>query len=254
MSNSSHATTGAATPPPAFTPVPVRPRHDGWTPGRQVAFLHALAECGNVDAACRQVGMSQQSAYALRSRPDAVSFRQAWLIALDHGIGRLADNAMTRAMEGVVVPVFYKGEQVGERRVFNERLTMFLLRAHDPMRYGAWRERLPVSREAPDGQAELFRRAVQAAAQDAVADEAGRPRPKRKPLLSMIVNDDADDADNAQSQALRSQAAYYERRFAELESENERLHAANGSSAADPADPDLADPDFAAPNFSGDGD
>lgn len=234
MSTQQHATTGSAAPQPAaFTPVPVRPRHDGWTPGRQVAFLHALAECGNVDAACRQVGKSQQSAYALRSRPDAVSFRQAWLIALDHGIGRLADNAMTRAMEGVVVPVFYKGEQIGERRVFNERLTMFLLRAYDPIRFGAWRERLPVSRDVPDGQAELFRLAVKAAAQDAVADQAGRPRLKRAPLLNMIVED---DADGGQSQALRSQAAHYERQFAELEQEIETLRAAGSATVPDSAD------------------
>lgn len=229
-------------PPPDFTPVPVRARHDGWTPGRQVAFLYALAECGNVDAVCRQVGKSQQSAYTLRSRPDAVSFRQAWLIALDHGIGRLADNAMTRAMEGVVVAVFYQGEQIGERRVFNERLTMFLLRAHDPIRFGAWRERLPVSRDVPDGQAELFRRAVKAAAQDAAADEAGQPRRKRTPLLNMIVED---EADGGQSEALRSQAAHYERQFAELEGEIERLHAANASPTSVSTSPVSANPDSA---------
>lgn len=68
MSSKHTATQADSAPEPAlpFTPVPVRPRHDGWTPGKQVAFIHALAETACVDEACRRVGMSQQSAYALR--------------------------------------------------------------------------------------------------------------------------------------------------------------------------------------------
>src|SRR5262249_35504602 len=38
---------------------------------------------------------------------------------------------------GVPVPVFHKGEQVGERRWYNDRLLMFTLRHHDPERFGA---------------------------------------------------------------------------------------------------------------------
>ena len=60
-----------------FTPVPLQPRHDGWTPDRQAAFIDALAHSGCVDEACRSVGMGRASAYALRARPDAVSFRHA---------------------------------------------------------------------------------------------------------------------------------------------------------------------------------
>ena len=48
----------------------------------------------------------------------------------------LTDTAFERAIHGVAQPVFYRGEQVGERRVFSERLTPFLLKHHDPWRYG----------------------------------------------------------------------------------------------------------------------
>ena len=124
-----------------YVPVELRHRHDGWTPARQVDFLIALSETACVDEACRAVGMSPGSAYALRRRIEAKAFRAAWDAALDYGVGRLADAAMSRALHGVARPVFYKGEQVGERRYYDERLTMFVLRLRDPVRFGKWRDR-----------------------------------------------------------------------------------------------------------------
>jgi hypothetical protein len=125
---------------PLFTPVPVRPRHDGWTLHRQKAFIHALAETACVEEACRRVGISAQSAYALRRRPDASLFRDAWEAALDYGYHRLEEAALKRAVEGVPRPIFYHGEQVGEWRDFDERLTLWLLRYRRPRRFGAWRD------------------------------------------------------------------------------------------------------------------
>src|SRR4051794_6273609 len=126
-----------------FTPVRLRYRHDGWTPEKQIAFIEALAETACVEAAARRVGMSVASAYALRNRPCARAFRDAWDAALDMGMQRLEQAALSRAINGVARPVFYKGEQVGEWRQHDEKLTMFLLRYRRPQRYGAWRDRLP---------------------------------------------------------------------------------------------------------------
>jgi len=92
-----------------------------------------------------EVGVHPQvvdpSREALRRRPDAAAFREAWDAALDVGVARLSDAAMARALHGVATPVFYQGEQIGERRRFDEKLTMFLLRYRDPRRYGAWNDR-----------------------------------------------------------------------------------------------------------------
>ena len=63
---------------PAFHPVPVAARRDGWTPRRQAAFVGMLAETGSVEAACRAVGMGRESAYRLRKRPGAAGFAAAW--------------------------------------------------------------------------------------------------------------------------------------------------------------------------------
>ena len=128
--------------PADFTPVPLRPRHDGWTAERQIAFIEALAETACVEEACRRVGMSDSSAYRLRRRPKGALFREAWDAALDYGLHRLEQAALSRALNGVPRPVFHKGEQVGEWRHFDERLTMFLLKTRRPARFGKWMDKL----------------------------------------------------------------------------------------------------------------
>jgi hypothetical protein len=125
-----------------FTPVPVRARHDGWTVEKQIAFIEALAETGIVEEACRRVGMSRTSADNLRRRPCGVYFRRAWEAALDYSLHRIEEDAFTRSRRGVARPIFYKGEEVGEWRHYDERLTMFLLRSRRPQRYGKWIERM----------------------------------------------------------------------------------------------------------------
>jgi hypothetical protein len=167
--------------PPSFLPVPLRARNDGWTPQRQTGFIEALAQSGCVDEACKRVGMSRSSAYALRSRKSAESFRAAWDAALDHAIQRLSDAAFSRAINGVSRPVYFQGEQVGEKVYFDERLTMFLLRYRDPMRYGRWRDRTRVDVE-PDGVARYLWHLIDRVDEDGWADTNGLPRSRQPPL------------------------------------------------------------------------
>ena len=115
------------------TPSPAAPsnlpaiRHDGWTPQRQAAFLRALGDTHNVAAAARMVGMSRQSAYALRARLKGEPFDKAWQAALLCRFDALAEAAMDRALNGVDVPHYYRGELVGTSRKYDERLTVALL-------------------------------------------------------------------------------------------------------------------------------
>jgi hypothetical protein len=173
--------TGGDRAAPDFTPVPTRARHDGWSADRQVAFIEALAESCCVEEACRRVGLSATSAYALRRRADAQSFRVAWDAALDYAVTRLSDAAFSRALHGVAQPVFYRGEQIGERRHFDERLTMFILRYRQAERYGAWLDDM-IETGHPDRTALLLDKLVRRAREDAEADQAGRRRPRRPPL------------------------------------------------------------------------
>jgi hypothetical protein len=86
--------------------------------------------------------MSPQSAYRLRRRDCGAAFRSAWENALDYALHRLEQAALSRALNGVPRPIFYKGEQVGEWREYDERLTMFLLRSRQPARFGKWIDRM----------------------------------------------------------------------------------------------------------------
>lgn len=114
------------TPPDVYSPagyrwVPVRrqPRYDGF----------ALA--------AKEVGLSRESAYKLRRSAHGAAFARAWDAARHHAGSFLEDVAFERAVEGVEHNVYNEyGEAVCTKRVYNDRLLMFLLRHLKPERYG----------------------------------------------------------------------------------------------------------------------
>ncbi len=112
----------------AFDPVPVEPRRDGWTPGRQRDFIDALMACGSVKMAACYAGMSAKSAYRLCARGDAASFADAWDEALDAAIARVEARAFDRATNGTRDPVFFGGRQIGSRTRYDDRLALAVLR------------------------------------------------------------------------------------------------------------------------------
>jgi hypothetical protein len=166
-----------------FTPVRLRHRRDGWTAERQVAFIEVLAATGCFEEACRTVGMSDSSAYRLALRHPA--FAAACDAAVDIGLARLEQASLTRSTRGVPRPIFYKGEQVGEWRHYDERLTMFLLRNRRPERHGRWIEQAPPpDRDDPDPAMRLIR-AMDAFEDDdgleSDGDDASAPEPPERP-------------------------------------------------------------------------
>lgn len=183
-----------------FVPASPRERHDGWTPEKQVAFIDALGECGCVTEACERVGLSPSTAYRLRRRVDAYSFRAAWDAALDYAIRRLSDAAFSRALHGVARPVWFQGEQVGERRYYDERLTMFLLRYRDPDTYGAWRDRRE-PRRRPDARAIALARWTGHVAEDAWDRTSGTivDRAREDDGTEWLTDEEAALADTAAS-------------------------------------------------------
>jgi hypothetical protein len=61
-----------------FVPVPVRPRHDGWTPVLQIRFVIGIARGLSPAKAAARIGKTRQSAQALRRHPEGRSFAAAW--------------------------------------------------------------------------------------------------------------------------------------------------------------------------------
>jgi hypothetical protein len=131
--------------------IPYVAPEDRWNKPKMAMFLRELAACHNVAAAAKSVGMSRQSAYKLRNRLKGQPFDIAWEAAFQHGYDALHQAALERALFGVEVPVYHAGEQVGTRRHFDERLTVFFLSRRNAQgaqrisRYGAaaefWSER-----------------------------------------------------------------------------------------------------------------
>ncbi len=137
MTNQQRRGAGESAPSvPDFEPVKLRYRHDGLTPARQVAVVQAMAACGCVREACAKVGISAEAVYELRRRPDAQSFRLAMDMALDGAVERVEDGVFARAINGVEIPHYYKGELVGTHRRYDERLALFILRYRKRHRYG----------------------------------------------------------------------------------------------------------------------
>ncbi len=114
---------------PVAISAPELPPRSGerWTAPAMAGFLRQLSATHSVSAAARAVGMSRQSAYRLRSRLKGGAFDLAWDVAFHHSYDNLAHAALERALNGVEIPVFHKGEQVGSYRKFDERLTVALL-------------------------------------------------------------------------------------------------------------------------------
>lgn len=115
---------------PPFYPVPLHVRHDGWTPERQGDFLGYLAETGSVSAACARVGMSRNSAYKLRRKPNAESFAAAWDAALGLPIRKVTtDDLVFLAYHGLIRPRLRGGKYVRSvRKPDNSALLRLLAR------------------------------------------------------------------------------------------------------------------------------
>lgn len=117
-------------------------------PRWQRAFLAALAESGNVTAACRAARVARSVVYErLDADPD---LGELWDAALDEAADRLETEALRRAVDGVSRPVTHKGELVyvpvdpavpdGDKVplvevTYSDTLLIFLLKAARPEKY-----------------------------------------------------------------------------------------------------------------------
>ncbi|MBM0170923.1 hypothetical protein [Altererythrobacter sp. C41] len=89
---------------------------------RRVRFLDALATCGEVRAAAARVGVSRETCYRARRRdPD---FKRLWDAALVHARAQAEAELATRALHGIEVPVFVRGEHVATWRRHDARLLL----------------------------------------------------------------------------------------------------------------------------------
>ena len=97
-------------------------------------FLAAIADSGNITAACEAARLSRAAMYEWRA--DDPSFAAEWDAALELGLDSLEDELMRRAKDGTLRPVFQGGEIVGHIREYSDTLGIFMLKSRRRHVYG----------------------------------------------------------------------------------------------------------------------
>lgn len=103
------------------------------TPKTRAAFLEALKETCNITKACELSGLARTSAYEWKT--DDPEFAADWQKALDIAADLLEEEAVRRAKEGTLKPVFQGGNLVGHIQEYSDTLMIFLLKGAKPKKY-----------------------------------------------------------------------------------------------------------------------
>src|SRR5688500_11874966 len=161
-----------------FDPSGRRLRVDGWLPWKKARFLLVLVTGGVVADACRAAGMSVASAYALKNRRSGRAFgRMCDAILIHRARGRLADNNLSRAMNGCVAQVLKGGVVSAVRRRSNTRLPMARLTRLDRVAESQTGEEAELLRALSED-FEDYLEVVEAGGDEEAFLEARRPAPE----------------------------------------------------------------------------
>ncbi len=99
----------------------------------QAAYLGALAATASLSRAAAAAGIAPEAAEAWRRADPGFAVRHEAAIAV--GTDALEDEAVRRAHEGTVKPVFYRGEKLGQLREYSDGLLLALLKARRPEKF-----------------------------------------------------------------------------------------------------------------------
>ena len=110
----------------------------------QRAFIAALAETGIVAHAAKAAKVGTAAVYSLREVDAA--FAEEWRLARESAADRMETEALRRAIEGTLEPVYGSGgyregtKKVGSIRRYSDTLLIFLLKGIRPEKYRERRE------------------------------------------------------------------------------------------------------------------
>lgn len=100
------------------------------TDEKRFRFLCLFSETGNVSESAKKAGLNRQYLYDFRDEnPD---FAEAWEECKKRAREVLKDEALRRAVKGVLEPVFYKGKKCGSVRKYSDSLLALLIKAAFP--------------------------------------------------------------------------------------------------------------------------
>ena len=103
------------------------------TPELKEAFINMLAELPNITVVSKLFGVDPSNIH--RARKSDVAFDEKVASAIEQGYDLYEEEARRRAIDGVLKPVFYKGEKCGDIREYSDNLLQTILKAYRPKRF-----------------------------------------------------------------------------------------------------------------------
>lgn len=98
------------------------------------AFLAAYRQTASITKAAAAAKIDRTMHYRWL---ETLAYRQAFERAADEAAQVLEDEAVRRATEGILEPVFYQGIKCGAVRRHSDGLLQFLLRGFRPLKYSS---------------------------------------------------------------------------------------------------------------------
>lgn len=103
------------------------------TAEKRLKFLCLLSETGNVTESAKKSGLNRQFLYDFRESHQ--DFAAAWDKCIKRAGGKLKEEALRRAVKGIMEPVYYKGKKVGSIRKYSDPLLTLLIKGAFPDEY-----------------------------------------------------------------------------------------------------------------------
>lgn len=109
-----------------------RPRVERNQQSDDIFFAH-LSSGNSVTRACEAAGYVRQVAYAWKAKDR--KFGERWEASKSQAYELVEEAIQRRCIEGINQPVFYKGQVVGNKTLFSDKLMMLWLRYNRPHRF-----------------------------------------------------------------------------------------------------------------------
>ena len=95
-------------------------------------FLNYYIQLGTISKAAKKAGISRQAHYKWLKEDKKGFYTRAFEQAEKMAADLLEEEAYRRAVDGDLQVVYYKGEEVGRRRVYSDQLLALLLKGKKP--------------------------------------------------------------------------------------------------------------------------
>lgn len=102
---------------------------------KQADFLAHFSSYASVSKASTKAKVHRANIYYWLNHPEEKTFQELYEMACKEALGALEDEAVRRAYEGTLKPVYQGGKKVGSIREYSDTLLIVLLKARAPEKY-----------------------------------------------------------------------------------------------------------------------